>query len=225
MGVTKKYGKAYALDGVDLEIGESGIYCLLGRNGAGKTTLLKSIAGHQNITSGEIVVNGARVSTINMPTELSFMEAQTNMFNLRLRELIKYSAKLSCDFNVAFAEQIAQKFKLDLRKKYRQLSFGMKTMFSTLLSLAGGNKIVILDEPVLGLDAIMRAQFYTLLRESSQAHPRIIIVSTHLIDEIAKVTDKIIIIDNGKVLDYFAARDLKTSLQDYFVKLVGGTEI
>ena len=205
---TKRYGDMCAIDAINLEIKDNGIYCLLGRNGAGKTTLLKSIAGHHDLSGGEIVVNGKRVSILNMPSNLAFMEAQTNMFNLKIKDLIKYSAKLSDNFNLDFAHEIAKKFRLDLNKIYKQLSFGMKTMVSTLISLAGNNDIMILDEPVLGLDAIMRDQFYTLLQDSIEKHPRIIIVSTHLIDEIAKVAQKIIIIDGGKILDCFDVTDI-----------------
>jgi ABC-2 type transport system ATP-binding protein len=95
---------------------------------------------------------------------------------------------------------MTEKFDLDGRKRYKQLSFGMKTMLSTILTLANRSKIILLDEPVLGFDAIMRSQFNTLLLESYEAHPRIIIVSTHLIDEIAKVAQYLIVIEKGKCL-------------------------
>ncbi|MCL2159346.1 MAG: ABC transporter ATP-binding protein, partial [Oscillospiraceae bacterium] len=86
------------------------------------------------------------------------------------------------------------------QKKFRQLSFGMKTMLTTIITLSNNSKVILLDEPTLGFDAIMRSQFNALLLESYQAHPRVIIVSTHLIDEIAKITERLIIIDSGKIL-------------------------
>lgn len=205
---TKQYKETTALDGINLQIDESGIYCLLGRNGAGKTTLLKSLAGHINLTAGEIEVNGKRVSTLSMPNSINFIEAQGKLFNLQIKDLIKYSAKLSGDFDKEFALAAAKKFNLDINKKYNHLSFGMKTMVTTLLSISGNAKIVLLDEPVLGLDAIMRDEFYTLLQESMEAHPRIIIVSTHLIDEIARVAEKIIIIEKAKILDYLTSVEI-----------------
>ena len=76
----------------------------------------------------------------------------------------------------------------------------MKTMLTTIVTLANNSKAIYLDEPTLGFDAIMRSQFNTLLLASYQANPRLIIVSTHLIDEIAKVIERLIIIDNGKIL-------------------------
>ena len=95
---------------------------------------------------------------------------------------------------------MAEKFELNPDKKFKKLSFGMKTMLTTILLLANNSKAILLDEPTLGFDAIMRSQFNALLLESYHARPRIIIVSTHLIDEIAKVTGRLVIIDNGKIL-------------------------
>jgi ABC-2 type transport system ATP-binding protein len=91
-------------------------------------------------------------------------------------------------------------FELDQKKKFKQLSFGMKTMVSAIITLANNSDVILLDEPTMGFDAVMRDQFNTLLLESYQAHPRLIIVSTHLIDEIAKVNERLIIIHNGRIL-------------------------
>lgn len=200
LDVTKLYPRTTALDHVTLELLENEIYCLLGRNGAGKTTMLKLIAGHINANSGMIMVDGKKVSTVKMPGCVNFIESRASQFNLRVIDLIKTAKDLQDDFDVEFAQYILGNFKLDKEKKYKQLSLGMQTMVTTLLSLASNSKIVILDEPVLGFDAIMRRQFYSMLNESFENHPRIIIVSTHLIDEIAKTANELIIIDRGKVL-------------------------
>ena len=88
---------------------------------------------------------------------------------------------------------------LDGKKKFKRLSLGMKTMVSTIICLASNKEVILLDEPVLGFDAIMRVEFYDMLAESFQKHPRIIIVSTHIIEEIAKTIQKLIIIDKGSI--------------------------
>jgi ABC-type multidrug transport system, ATPase component len=198
--VTKTYRKATALDDIDLNINDNKIYCLLGRNGAGKTTLLKLIAGHINVTAGNILVDNKKVSTINMPSCVNFIESRASQFNIRVGEMIKLAGTLQEEFDTEFAKEMVKKFKLDKNKKYKQLSFGMQTMLTTLLSLASNNSVVLLDEPVLGFDAIMRERFYDLLQTSFEHHPRIIIVSTHLIDEIARVAEDIIILDEGNIL-------------------------
>lgn len=198
--VTKEYRNTIALDDICLELSQDKIYCLLGRNGAGKTTFLKLIAGYIAPTKGNVTVNGQKVSTFNMPECVNFIESRASHFNMSISKLLELASNLQQDFDMEFAKEMLKKFKLDKNKKYKQLSFGMQTMFTTLLSLASKSKIVILDEPVLGFDAIMRERFYELLQESFEYHPRIIIVSTHLIDEIAKVAEDIIIIDDGTIL-------------------------
>ena len=198
--VTKKYGDVLAIDDMSLAIPENGIYCLLGRNGAGKTTFLKLLAGHIAATDGEIVVEGQKVTTGRMPESINFVENSAVQFNMKISDLIDTANELQGGFDREFAFEMARRFDLNLNKKYRQLSFGMKTMLTTIITLANNSKAILLDEPTLGFDAIMRDQFNMILLESYEAHPRVIIVSTHLIDEIAKVTERLIIIDQGKLL-------------------------
>lgn len=206
--VTKCYQRTTALDHVTLELKENKIYCLLGRNGAGKTTLLKLIAGHFNASSGTIKVDGKPVNTLRMPECVNFIENRASQFNLKVESLIKMAKELEGDFDSEFAQSMLHKFKLDEKKKYSQLSFGMQTMLTTLMSLASNSKVVILDEPVLGFDAVMRNQFYELLTDSFENHPRLIIVSTHLIDEIAKSAEELLILDSGKILFQSTINDI-----------------
>jgi ABC-2 type transport system ATP-binding protein len=205
--VTKRYGSTTAIDGLSMNVPDNGIYCLLGKNGAGKTTMMKLIAGHINASSGSVVVDGRKASTASQPECVNFVESHSNQFNMRVAELIETANALQDGFDLPFARQMMEHFELNPRKKYKQLSFGMKTMLATILTLANKSKIILLDEPVLGFDAIMRDQFNTLLYESYERCPRIIIVFTHLIDEIARITQRLIIINNGKAL-------LHTSIED-----------
>jgi len=198
--VTKRYGKTTAIDHITMKIPEQGIYCLLGRNGAGKTTLMKLLAGHIPVTGGTITVEGKTVTTSRMPESVNFIEGGSVQFNQKVSTLIEAAAELQEDFDLGFAREMSRRFELDPNKKFKQLSFGMKTMLTTIITLSNNAKVILLDEPTLGFDAIMRDQFNTLLLESYAAHPRVIIVSTHLIDEIAKVTERLIIIDKGGVV-------------------------
>ena len=198
--VTKKYGATTAIDGISLAFPDSGIYCLLGRNGAGKTTFMKLLAGHIAATDGSITVDGKAVTVGHMPENLSFIENGSAQFNMGVSDLIHTAAELQEDFDEGFALEMMKRFKLEPGKKYYKLSFGMKSMMTAIITLANTTNIILLDEPVLGFDAIMRDQFNTLLLESYSAHPRLIIVSTHLIDEIAKITERLIIIEEGKIL-------------------------
>ena len=198
--VTKKYGSLAAIDRITLAVPENGIYCLLGRNGAGKTTFMKLLAGHIAANGGKITVAGKTVSPGRMPENVNYIESGSVQFNMKVSDLIDAAAGLQEDFDLDFARKMAEKFELNREKKFKKLSFGMKTMLTTILLLANNSLAILLDEPTLGFDAIMRSQFNALLLESYHARPRIIIVSTHLIDEIAKVIERLVIIENGKIL-------------------------
>jgi ABC-2 type transport system ATP-binding protein len=208
--VTKQYGQATVLKKITLSIDEPGIYCLLGRNGAGKTTLLKSIAGYQNITEGTIQVDGKTVTTSTLDTGVSYIENFAKHFNLPVRKLLRIASEVNPNYDYDFASEMMERFELDGKKKFNHLSLGMKTMVSTIICLASNKSVVLLDEPVLGFDAIMRVEFYDMLTESFQKHPRIIIVSTHIIEEIAKTIQKLIIIDKGSVRFFDTLQSVET---------------
>ena len=198
------------LKNITLSVDEPGIYCLLGRNGAGKTTLLKSIAGYQNITSGSIKVGGKAISTSTMDTGVSYIENFARHFNLPVRKLLRIASEVNPSYDSDFALEMMERFELDGKKKFRHLSLGMKTMVSTIICLASNKEVILLDEPVLGFDAIMRMEFYDMLAESFRKHPRIIIVSTHIIEEIAKTIQKLIIIDKGSIRFFDTLQSVET---------------
>lgn len=208
--VNKQYGNVSVLKDINLSIDEPGIYCLLGRNGAGKTTFLKSIAGYQNITSGNIQVNGKTITTSTLDTGVSYIENFAKHFNLSIRKLLQIAAEVNPNYDYDFACEMMERFELNEKKKFKHLSLGMKTMVSTIICLASNKDVILLDEPVLGFDAIMRVEFYDMLTESFQKNPRIIIVSTHIIEEIAKTVQKLIILDKGSIRFFGTLKSIET---------------
>lgn len=208
--VTKQYGQATVLKNITLSIEEPGIYCLLGRNGAGKTTLLKSIAGYQNITSGSIQVDGKAITTSTLDTGVSYIENFAKHFNLPVQKLLRIASEVNPNYDYDFAAEMMDRFELEGKKKFHHLSLGMKTMVSTIICLASSKNVILLDEPVLGFDALMRVEFYDMLTESFRKHPRIILVSTHIIEEIAKTIQKLILIDRGSVRFFDTLQEVET---------------
>ncbi len=200
IGVSKRYGHQLALNEISLSLHEPKIYCLLGRNGAGKTTFMRLIAGKIAASAGEVSVGGARVSTLNMPENVRYIESAQPQFNMRIVEMFKFASEVDPGFDVNFALRMADKFKLNKKKKYNSLSFGMKTMVTSILSLASNADVILLDEPVLGFDPVMRREFYELLSLSFAEHPRIIVISTHLIDEIANTAQHILMLSAGTLV-------------------------
>ena len=113
------------------------------------------------------------------------------------------------DTGVSYIENFARHFNLPVRKLLK-IASGMKTMVSTIICLASSKDVILLDEPVLGFDAIIRVEFYDMLTESFKKHPRIIIVSTHIIEEIAKTIEKLIIIDKGSIRFFDTLQSVET---------------
>ena len=208
--LSKNFEKKEVLRDIHFEFESGKIYGLLGRNGAGKTTLLKSIAGYQNITSGTIQVGGKTITPSTLDTGVSYIENFAKHFNLPVRKLLRIASEVNPNYDYDFASEMMERFELDGKKKFNHLSLGMKTMVSTIICLASNKEVILLDEPVLGFDAIMRVEFYDMLTESFQKHPRIIIVSTHIIEEIAKTIQKLIIIDKGSVRFFDTLQSVET---------------
>ncbi|MDR1398555.1 MAG: ABC transporter ATP-binding protein [Treponema sp.] len=198
--LSKRYGTITAIDRLTAEISGNGIYGLLGKNGAGKTTLMKLLGARLYPTQGNISVFGKQVSPYDQSPSVHFIENSGEQFNMRISDLIDAAYRVQGVFDVDFARRMARAFELDQRKTYKQLSLGMKSMVAAILSLANTAPVLLLDEPALGLDPVMREQFNTLLYESYTAHERIIIISTHLVDDLARITEKLIVFDKGKIL-------------------------
>lgn len=197
--LVKRYGKNTALNNVDLLLDENKIYCLLGRNGAGKTTLMRCIAGYEAATSGNIIVDGTEVDTFNMHKDIKFIKETAKHFNISIKELFKASKSFNSNWNEEFALNMIKTFKLDLKKKFGELSFGMKSMVNAIIALSSQTKYTFLDEPVVGFDPIIRQHFYDLVSKANEEFPRTIIISTHMVDEVASIVDNVIILDEGKV--------------------------
>ena len=198
-GIAKCYGKTKVFQNLSLKIEEPGIYCLLSRNGAGKTTLMKAIAGYLDVSEGSISIDGKRISKASMTTDVSYIENYAKHFNLPIGRLLKIAANVNEKYDEEAAKRMLERFELDSRKKYNQLSLGMKSMGSTIISLASCRSVILLDEPVLGFDVIMREEFYNMLEESFRDYPRTIIISTHIIEEIAKAVNGLIVLDEGRI--------------------------
>lgn len=200
--LTMRFGGTVALDDVSLALPPNRIYGLLGRNGAGKTTLLNIIANKLFATSGEVLVDGEPAAENAVAQAKIFYITEKNLYpwSMRVRETFRWAAEYYPSFDRLYADGLARKFGLDTRKKIKALSTGYLSIFKAILALASGAPVLLLDEPVLGLDANHRAVFYRELITRYSEKPCTIVISTHLIDEVAEVLEDAIIIKQGRVL-------------------------
>ncbi len=200
--ITKQFGATTALSDVNLKFEENKIYGLLGRNGAGKTTLLNLITNKLFPTSGEILIDGEQVIESDKALSKVFCMGESRLYphTMRVKEVLKWSNEFYPDLDMNYAYYLTDRFALDLRKKVRELSTGYESIFQIIIALACKAPILLLDEPVLGLDANYRDLFYRELLDNYNKNPRTIVVSTHLIEEAAEVIENVVIIKKGRIL-------------------------
>lgn len=200
--ITKTFGDVTALNNVSIQMEGTHIYGLLGRNGAGKTTLLNLMTGKLFPSSGEIRIDGEPVLENDRALSKMYCMTEMNLYpeNMRVKEAFYWSAKFYPEFNQEYVDTLCSKFELKTHSKIKDLSTGYASIFKIIVALACNAEITIFDEPVLGLDANHRDLFYRELILNFSDHPRTFIISTHLIEEIAGVIDRVLIIKNGELL-------------------------
>ena len=211
--VSKSFGKAKALDDVSLSFEHGKIHALLGRNGAGKSTLLGLIANRLVPTSGRILVDGEPAADNARALTKLYCMNDKKMYpeNLRLDNLFKEMGRFYEGFDRTAAAGFAEAFGLDLRKKIGSLSTGYRSVYQLVVGLSLDVDYLLLDEPVLGLDAAHRELFYQLLMEDYLERPRTVVIATHLIEEVANLVEQVTIVDRGRVLLASSAEELRAS--------------
>lgn len=200
--LNKNYGKVWAVKDVNLTLQENKIYGLLGRNGAGKTTLLNLIASQIIRSSGEVKIFGEEA--------FENTEALSNLCLVKDKDLKKEENKVSDLFAMAailyanwdenYKEHLVKEFRLNVKKKYKALSRGNKSIVGVIIGLASKARITIFDEPSIGLDAAAREKFYHVLLQEYENSGRTFILSTHLIDEASNLFENIVVINEGEIL-------------------------
>jgi len=196
------YGNTVAVDRIGFTLEPGKIHGLLGRNGSGKTTLLSVLAGLRRPTTGRVLVDGvdpfenARV----MAGTCLIRESGDLIATDRVGRVLDFAAALRPDWDADFAAQLIARFGLSLDKKASALSRGQRSALGVVLGLAARSPLTMLDEVYLGMDAPTRYAFYDELLADYVEHPRTIILSSHLIDEIERLFEGVLVLHEGRVL-------------------------
>lgn len=209
--LTKSYGKVVAVDNVSFTLEADKIYGLLGRNGAGKTTIMHMITAQQFATSGDIKVFGeAPYENNRVLSQMCFIkESQKYPDTFRVIDVLEVCATLYANWDWDFAKSLIEDFRLPIKRRMKKLSRGMLSSVGIIVGLASRAPFTIFDEPYIGLDAVARTIFYNRLIEDFSLHPRTVLLSTHLIDEVSGILEHIMLIDNGKLMLNVDADDLR----------------
>jgi ABC-2 type transport system ATP-binding protein len=201
-GVTKRYGDVAALDGVSLELAENTIHGLLGRNGAGKTTVMRILTGQAFETGGEVAVFGQHpYENADVLSRMCFIkESQHYPDKFRVRHALRAAELLYPHWDPAFAASLLADFAVPVNRLLRRLSRGQLSAVGVIIGLASRAPLTLFDEPYLGLDAVARQLFYDRLLADYAEHPRTVVLSTHLIDEVSDLIEHVVLLDAGRVL-------------------------
>jgi len=216
-GLTKRFGNVVALDDVTLSVQPGAITGLLGRNGAGKTTLMQTITGQDFATSGDVRVFGEHpVENARVLSRVSFIkESQKYPDEFRPKHVFRCAPWFYENWDAEFADRLIDDFQLPVNRRIKKLSRGQLSAVGVIVGLAARTPLTFFDEPYLGLDAVARQIFYDRLLADYAEHPRTVILSTHLIDEVANLLEHVVVIDKGRIImDESAetARDSATTI-------------
>ena len=201
-GLRKAFGSTVAVDGLDLRVEEGRIVGLIGPNGAGKTTALNAILGLTPY-EGDLRVLGLDPWTERdrVMRDVAFIADVAVLPRwIRVRQVIDYVAGVHPRFDRAKAEQFLEKTSIKRTSRVRELSKGMVTQLHLALIMAIDARLLVLDEPTLGLDLLVRKQFYDSLLNDYFDRNRTILVTTHQVEEIQDVLTDVLFIDRGRIV-------------------------
>ena len=201
-GLSKHYGRKFALDGIDLEIGPGRIVGLIGRNGAGKSTFLRAALGLTRC-EGQLRVLGLdpfreRARLLEQVSYLTDVAVLPRW--MRVRDILRFVADCHPNFRAAVAETLLGRGNVERDMKIGTLSKGMVTQLHLALVLAIDARLLLLDEPTLGLDIVYRDQFYRTLLEEYYDQSRTVVLTTHHVEEVEHMLTDVVFIEQGRIV-------------------------
>lgn len=200
--LSHSFKKQKIFSNMSLNFEENKIYGLLGKNGAGKTTLLNIMVNQliQNEGDIEILGNNLKEDVKVLEEVCVVREKEFYSSDFKVSQVFEFSSSFYKNYDKGLEEELCKYFDLNTKKKYRQLSRGMKTVLSNIIGICSNSAITIFDEPTIGLDAVNRQEFYNIILDNYIKKPRTIIISTHLIDEIDDLLEHVVILNEGKII-------------------------
>jgi ABC-2 type transport system ATP-binding protein len=202
--VTKKFGRTTALDLVKLKIKPGSIIGLIGSNGSGKSTLIRHIIGLYLPTSGLVKTFGVESDKLgpNQMSRMGYVHQEGQLLDwMSVRQHIAYIAAYYDHWNKALEQSYIEQFEIDLKARVGKLSPGKRQQLAILLAICHEPDFLLLDEPASALDPLARSRFLNLLLELIQDHgDRTILISSHILSDIEKIIDHVVVMHGGRIL-------------------------
>jgi ABC-2 type transport system ATP-binding protein len=224
--IVKTYGAFRAVDGVNLSLVPGKVIALLGPNGSGKSTLMKMIVGLIQPTSGNIYLNDEPLSDESR-NYITYMPTENYFYNyMSIKDVVTFYKDFYADFKEDVFYSILQKMQLSHEGKIRNMSTGMLAKFKVAVAMARDSKVIMLDEPLNGIDLIARENVIGAIKEY-MTPDKILLVSSHIVDELETISDGVIYMRNGVVVESGDIESVKAqndgmSLVDIYKKIYGG---
>jgi ABC-2 type transport system ATP-binding protein len=201
-GLSRQFGSTKALDAVDFSATQGLVHGLVGVNGAGKTTLIKHLLGLLHPTRGTVRVLGLDPvrDPVNVLRRVGYLSEQREMPEwMRIDELLSYTQAYYPSWDMRYARELLDTFGLDPKKKVGGLSQGMRAQTGLVVAVAHRPEVLILDEPSSGLDAVVRQDILDAIVRTVADDGRTVIFSSHLLDEVERMSDRVTMIHQGKI--------------------------
>jgi len=211
LGLSKRYGDSVALDGLDLAVDPGEVYGYLGPNGAGKTTTIRLLLGLHRPTSGraELFEIDAWADAVRAHERVAYVAGEPYLWpSLTAAETLEFLARLRGGTDIAYREELIERFQLDLRKKVRALSKGNRQKVQLVAALATRADLLLLDEPTSGLDPLMEMVFRQCVLEAKE-RGQTVFLSSHILSEVEAVCDRIGILRSGTLVDEGSLAELR----------------
>src|SRR6476661_8435418 len=220
LNVRKSFGKNPVLKGLNLAVEKGQIFALLGRNGAGKTTAIRLLLGLLSRDGGSISVVGhdPQQEPIAVRAAVGFLAEDQQMFGwMTIAELLGFMAPFYPTWDRSLADHFAKEFELPRGQRIKNLSKGQNVRLGLVLALAHRPHLVILDDPALGLDPIMRKEFNRDLIAHLQGEGTSVLYSSHLLYEVEPIADAVAILHEGVILKQAATEALRQDVKQIVV--------
>jgi ABC-2 type transport system ATP-binding protein len=215
-GLSRSFGDNTALDAVTFSATAGQVYGLVGSNGAGKTTLLKHLLGLLKPTAGSVCVFGLNpvLDPVGVLSRVGYLSEERELPEwMRVDELMRYTQAYHPTWDAAYARELLETFALDPAKKIKELSKGMRAQAGLIAAVAHRPQLLILDEPSSGLDAVVRRDILDAIVRAVADDGRTVIFSSHLLDEVERMSDHVTLMHQGRVTLDGALDDVRRDYQ------------